>query len=100
MRRNRRRRRWYRRDGYFAVNEAAVDIPRLKERFRKRFLFLRELYGGNIAYLLVFNSMIFRIPLRWKPIYAPLLMRLERVLEKRQGKRLSCFVICMWRKTG
>ena len=94
------RRRWYRTDRYFAVNEAAIDLPALKRRFKGLFRFVTEEYGGNIAYLLVFNSMIFRIPLAWKRKYAPSLLRLEALLEKRQGKRLSCFVICMWRKTG
>jgi hypothetical protein len=47
---------------------------------------------------MVHNSMAFRIPVRWKPVYAPLLLRLEALLEPFQGKRLSCFVICQWRK--
>ena len=92
------RKRWYRHDDLFADNEAAVDLAGLKRRFADRFEFLEERYFGNLAYLLVLNSMVFRIPLRLKPYYALPLMLLEAILEKLQGKLLSCCVIGRWRK--
>jgi SAM-dependent methyltransferase len=92
------RQRWYARDLMFSRNEAAIDIERLKSVFASRFEFTRELYCGNLAFLLVYNSMIFRIPLWLKPWYTPLLLRLEPLIGRLQGKRLACIVIGQWRK--
>jgi SAM-dependent methyltransferase len=92
------RRLWYRADRLFAANEAAIDLEGLKEQWASRFDFIKEEYKGNIAYLLVLNSMIFRVPPRVKALYSPLLIRAESVIEKIQGRFLSCFVVCQWRK--
>ena len=92
------RRFWYRVDNSFAKNEAAIDIEALKQEFSLEFEFSKEDYKGNIAYLLVLNSLIFRIPLRIKPIYSPILLKIESVVERIQGKLLSCFVVCQWKK--
>lgn len=92
------RRFWYKRDDMFSDNEAAVDIEHLKRKYAGDFDFLHEVYGGNLGHLFIYNSMIFRIPLRWKPLYTPLVLRLERWIGRLQGKRLACFVICQWRK--
>ena len=89
---------WYRYDSFFAENEAAIDLEGLKSEYSSRFEFISAKYLGNIANLLVFNSLIFRIPLRFKSIYSPLLLRLERIVSNIQGKLLSCFVVCQWRK--
>jgi SAM-dependent methyltransferase len=92
------RRLWYRKDRLFAENEGSIDLKALKEEFSPQFKFIKEDYKGNIAYLLVMNSMIFRIPLKLKPIYSPFLMAIESLVEKIQGKLFSCFVICQWMK--
>ena len=92
------RRFWYKCDHLVAKNEAAIDLELLKREFASKFKFIKEHYKGNIAYLLVLNSMIFRIPFRLKALYSPLLIRLESIIEKTQGKLLSCFVICQWQK--
>lgn len=89
---------WYKHDDLFADNEAAIDVDRLKEKFAAQFSFKKEVYLGNIGYLLVLNSMVFRIPLSLKPIYTPLLMPLEAVINKIQGKLFSCFVVTQWQK--
>jgi SAM-dependent methyltransferase len=89
---------WYKSDSLFAENEAAIDLAVLKSEFSSKFKFIKEVYKGNIAYLLVLQSLIFRIPLRAKPIYSPLLLGIESVIEKMQGKLTSCFVICQWMK--
>ena len=36
-------------------------------------------YLGNIAYVFVFNSLIVRVPLGLKAVYAPVLMAIEKV---------------------
>lgn len=92
------RRFWYRRDNYFAANEQAIDLQSLRTEFGNTFEFVSEEYKGNIAYLLVLNSLIFRVPLWLKPLYAPALISLERLLSPLLGKRLSCFAVSQWRK--
>lgn len=92
------RRFWYRHDSLFEENEAAVDFKDLMRRNSQRFDFVTTRYSGGPAYLLVFNSMVFRVPLSWKARYARPLLWLERRLERIQGKRMSCFVMAQWRK--
>lgn len=92
------RKQWYKHDRFFSDNEAAIDMDALKKEFSSCFKFRKEIYRGNIAFLLVLNSLIFRIPPRLKPIYTPALMSLESVFNKLQGKLLSCFVLSQWQK--
>ncbi len=92
------RRLWYRHDSLFEENEAAVDIDDLMRRNAERFDFVTTRYAGGPAYLLVFNSMVFRVPLAWKGRYTPPLLWVERNLERIQGKRTSCFAMVQWRK--
>jgi SAM-dependent methyltransferase len=92
------RRFWYRHDRLFEENEAAVDIEDLMRRNAQRFDFVTTRYSGGPAYLLVLNSMVFRVPLAWKARYTRPLLWIERQLERVQGKRTSCFVLVQWRK--
>jgi SAM-dependent methyltransferase len=89
---------WYKRDPLFEENEAAIDLEELKIQNRGRFEFCTSDYLGNVAYLFVFNSMIFRVSPRFKALYAPMLLRLESILNRVCTKRFSCFVVCQWRK--
>lgn len=92
------RQQWYKRDKRFAPNEAAIDLDALMARFADRFDFIKTQYCGNVGFLLVYNSMLFNVPLSIKPIYTPALLRLEGMINRIQGKRLACIVICQWRK--
>ena len=92
------RRIWYRFDRFFSDNEAAIDIGKLEKDFANRFELKQANYLGNIAFLLVLNSLIFRIPPGSKKFFAPMLMRLEPVLNKLQTKLTSCFVVTQWQK--
>ncbi len=92
------RRLWYRHDRYFAENEEALDIAALKRTFADRFIVEVERYQGNLAYLTVLNSLILRIPLAWKRIYAPAMLRLEALVQPLQGPLLSCYAVGRWRK--
>lgn len=94
------RRLWYRIDDLFEENEAAVDIKRLMEQNRERFDFVTTRFLGGPAYLIVFNSMVFRIPLRLKARITRPVMWLEAKLQRFQGRRTSCFVLVQWRKKG
>ena len=89
---------WYKHDRFFSDNEAAIDVIALEREFASHFAFKKVRYLGNLAFLLVLNSLIFRIPLRIKPLYSPLLVRLESLISKLQGKKTSCFVVGQWQK--
>ena len=92
------RRLWYRRDPLFEPNEAAVDVKPLIEKHRDGFEVVATHYGGGLAYLLVYNSMVFRVPLGLKKYYAGPLLAFESLTARMQGERLSCFVVARWRK--
>jgi SAM-dependent methyltransferase len=89
---------WYKHDKLFADNEASIDLCQLKEDFAGHFRFKSESYRGNVAYLLVLNSMVFRVPLSLKRIYSPAFMAVESVIERLQGQLMSCFVVSQWQK--
>jgi SAM-dependent methyltransferase len=89
---------WYKHDNLFAANEASIDMKSLKNDFATAFSFDSERYLGNVAYLLVLNSMVFRIPVRLKPLYTPIVMAGESLINRLTGKWSSCFVVCQWQK--
>jgi SAM-dependent methyltransferase len=89
---------WYKHDDLFASNEASIDLASLKNEFSSAFSFDKEEYLGNVAYLLVLNSMIFRLPLKLKRWYTPVLLHSEALINKLQGKWSACFVVAQWRK--
>ena len=92
------RRFWYRHDHFFADNEAAIDLKKLKEIFSPHFVFRKEVYMGNLGYLFILQSLILRIPFRIKALYTPPLLTLETLINKIQTKALSCYVVCQWQK--
>jgi SAM-dependent methyltransferase len=92
------RRNWYEKDSLFERNEAAVNITGLRRRFADKFEFVREYYLGNIAYFLVYNSMVFRLPLSLKKWYSPPLLAAEWLLKPLHSRFLSAFGVCQWRK--
>jgi len=92
---------WYKADkAYFEENEASVDIDHLKKRFEGRFEYVETVYTGTIAFLLVYNSYVFRMPLWLKKYYSPFLLWLEGVCDPFFGKFLSCNAVGQWRKIG
>jgi SAM-dependent methyltransferase len=92
------RRVWYKFDRFFSDNEKAIDLKALEQDFLREFRLRKVNYLGNLAFLLVLNSLIFRIP-RWaKKFYSPLLMKLEAKIHILQGKLTSCFVVAQWQK--
>jgi SAM-dependent methyltransferase len=95
---NRLRRIWYRHDSLFADNEESLDIEGLKLEFKDLFHFKVEKHVGSVAYLLVLNSMIFRVPLSLKRLYSPAIMRLEKMLAGFHSRTFSLAVICQWQK--
>ena len=89
---------WYKCDSLFAENEAAINMRELHQTFCDKFEFKREEYLGNFGYLFVLNSMVFRIPLKFKPFYSSAFIKLESFCNKILGKSFSCFVVAQWQK--
>ena len=92
------RRQWYKRDAFFVNNEEAIDYFAVKTEFAGIFESRRERFGGNLGYLFVLNSMIFRLPLKLKSVYSPVVLLAESWLEKLQGQKTSCMVTAQWQK--
>lgn len=92
------RRVWYKFDHYFADNEASIDVTRLQHDFHRQFELSHAKYLGNVAFLLVLNSLIFRVPPVLKKFYSPLALKLESILSKFQFKLNSCFAVAQLRK--
>jgi SAM-dependent methyltransferase len=92
------RRVWYRCDRFFSDNEASIDIARLQRDFHSHFELKRVQHLGNVAFLLVLNSLIFRLPPRVKKLLAPSLLKLEPLINKLQTKLTSCFVVAQWQR--
>src|SRR5205085_10869883 len=92
------RRVWYRFDRFFSDNEAAIDVERLAQDFQAQFQLRKVKYLGNLAFLIVLNSLIFRIPCEAKALFAPLLLKIEPLIHKLQTTLTSCFVVTQWQK--
>lgn len=92
------RRIWYKHDRFFSDNEASIDVDSFEREFSAQFKSDKVSYLGNVAFLFVLNSLIFRIPVRAKRFYSSTLMRVESLITKLQGKLTSCFVVCRWQK--
>ena len=92
------RRVWYRCDRFFSDNEASIDVARLQRDFQSHFELKRVQHLGNVAFLLVLNSLIFRLPPRVKKLLAPSLLKLEPLINKLQTKLTSCFVVAQWQR--
>ena len=89
---------WYRHDSLFAENEESLDIEGLKREFADHFNFKIEKHVGSVAYLLVLNSMIFRVPLWLKRVYSPAVVLTERILSPLHSRTFSLAVVCQWEK--
>lgn len=94
------RRIWYRLDRrYFEENEQSIDIHAIVDAMEGKVELARALYGGRLAYLLVQEAMVLRIPGKLIPLYAPALMRIEFALDRiGMGRFLSAWVVGLLRK--
>ncbi len=89
---------WYARDPLFEDNEQAIDIDALQEAFQDRFSSMETTFRGSFAYLLVLNSMIFRLPLWTKKYYSPLMFWLENFTDRFGIRLFTLYVVARWRK--
>lgn len=89
---------WYRHDSLFAENEGSIDLNAIERDASPLFDIKKRVFLGNIAYLLVLNSMIFRVPIKLKSLYAPAAMKFEAMASRVQSQGTACFVVCQWKK--
>ena len=87
------RRIWYRHDPLFLPNESSIDMKKLMLENTRYFKFNIIGYFGNLAYLLVFNSMVFRLGVIIKKKIAKPLFLIESFLSPFQNRFFSCFVL-------
>lgn len=92
------RKTWYQWDKRFVENEESIDLKLLKEKFDDRFEFRQEIFMGSIAYMFVYNSLIWGLPLWIKKIYTPLFIALERIISPLLTKLTAPAVIGCWKK--
>jgi SAM-dependent methyltransferase len=92
------RRIWYRRDRFFeSSTEAALSHDELLSIARPWFDCLDVQWLGGAAYFLVYNSLVFRVPLRVKVVLAPMLLKLEAVTNKLPIRYLFPYFVARWR---
>lgn len=90
---------WYKCDKYFEANsEHALSHKELFSTYGQGFSILDCEYMGGPAYFLVYNSLIFRIPVRWKKIIAPPLMYVERLYNHLPGKFFFPYFVARWKR--
>ncbi len=89
---------WYARDHLFEENEQAIDIDALEKNFCDRFSKMETLFRGSFGYLLVLNSMIFRLPLWSKKYYSPLMFWLEDLVDRIGHRFFTLYVVGRWKK--
>jgi ubiquinone/menaquinone biosynthesis C-methylase UbiE len=69
---------WYKIDPvYFQDNEHSIDIKKIIGMTNINLKPYKIIYGGHLAYLMVLQSMILRIPIQLVRFYAPWLIKLE-----------------------
>ena len=90
---------WYRHDRYFEENtEAALNHGDMLSMTDGRFRVHDIRYMGGIAYFLIYNSLIFRVPTGAKKYLAPPLFALESLTGLVPGKFLYPSFIGRWIK--
>lgn len=92
---------WYRFDRkYFEDNEQSINIDAVGG-MNTQLELVQSIYGGRLAYLLVQEAMIFRVPSRLIPFYAPWLMRIEDTIDRTMPMPfLSAWVVGLLRKAS
>lgn len=90
---------WYRRDGYFdAPTERALSHDELLGMAGDRFTPEVVRYFGGLAYFLILNSLVLRVPLRAKRWVAPVAFPLERAFNALNSRAASPVFLARWRR--
>jgi SAM-dependent methyltransferase len=95
------RRIWYRADAYFeADTEAALNHDEIARIAAPWFSPESCRFMGGPAYFLIFNSLLFRLPVKAKPLLAPPLFALEGIYNLLPGRRLYPYFVARWRRNA
>jgi SAM-dependent methyltransferase len=95
------RRLWYRADKYFdAATEAALDYDDIARIAAPSFTPESCRFMGGPAYFLIFNSLLFRIPVKAKRWLAPPLFALEATYNLLPGRRPYPYFVARWRRSA
>lgn len=89
---------WYRHDKTFLDNEKAIDLISLKKKYKDKFNFISEDYGGSLGYFFVLQSLVLKIPTWLKNLYSPVLILFDKCINPYIGRRFGAYVICQWEK--
>ena len=74
---------WYKIDGKFTEDEEAISYKNTLKPFLSLGFTEKSLnFGGNIAYIIIGQSLVLRIPNRYKKYLAPISFFLERIFLK------------------
>lgn len=95
------RRLWYRADTYFdADTEAALNHDEIERIAAPWFSSESCRFMGGPAYFLIFNSLLFRIPVKAKRFLAPPLFALESTYNLLPGRRPYPYFVARWRRNS
>jgi len=90
---------WYKKDKYFeAAKERALDHDEILKIARKNFELVDVKYYGGIAYFLIFNSLVVRIPKFVKKLFMPILFKQEVMFNMLPGKLPFAYFLAKWKK--
>jgi len=90
---------WYKTDKYFeADTERALDHDVILKIARKNFKLVDVKYCGGIAYFLIFNSLVFRMPKFVKKLFKSILFRQEVLFNRLPGKLPFAYFLAKWKK--
>jgi ubiquinone/menaquinone biosynthesis C-methylase UbiE len=94
------RRLWYRKDKWFeADTEAALKHDELVTEASPYFVPERVHYVGGPAFYLILNSLITRVPVRFKPALSTVLFPVESVYNRLPGRGAFAVFLADWRRT-
>jgi len=90
---------WYKMDSkFFEGNEKSIDSQLLENQYKNKLKLIKKTYGGNIAYILVQHALILRIP-RWLPgYYYRILLPIEKILMRLQGRLFAMWFLALFQK--
>jgi SAM-dependent methyltransferase len=95
------RRLWSRLDHYFdAETEAALSHDVLLRQAGGAFEARKVIYFGGPAFYLVYNSLVFRLPISVKSLLGRPLLTIERIFNKLPGRWPFASFLAQWARTG
>lgn len=93
------RRLWYKWDRYFDDDtEEALDHDRIARLAEPHFQPEWVGYMGGPAYFLIYNSLLFRLPLKIKQVTAPTLFAIESLYNRLPGRAAHAYFLARWRR--